>query len=80
MIFLSIVAEDIPEVMEEERLEVESLPLGFQRVVARYGFMETPNVATVVSRCCLETPGASIDDVTYYLGRPTLIARASGRA
>ena len=74
VIFLSVAAEDVPEVTEGERLTVERLPLGFYRVVARYGFMETPDVATIVARCCRETLSSSGDDVTYYLGRPTLIA------
>ena len=73
VLFVSIVAEDIPEVMEERRLHVEPLRLGFFRVVARYGFMETPNVASVVGRCCREMVPAALADVTYYLGRPTLI-------
>ena len=74
VIFLSVVAEDVPEVPETERLRVERLPLGFHRVAARYGFMETPDVAAVVARCCRETLSTSETDVTYYLGRPTLIA------
>ncbi|MGH6690121.1 MAG: potassium transporter Kup [Gammaproteobacteria bacterium] len=74
VIFLSVTAGDVPEVAEADRLAVEPLALGFYRVVARYGFMETPDVATVVARCCGEIPGSSrSDDVTYYLGRPTLI-------
>jgi KUP system potassium uptake protein len=73
VLFVSIVPEDIPEVQEERRLHVEPLPLGFFRVIARYGFMETPNVATVVARCCREGVPSAPDDVTYYLGRPTLI-------
>jgi KUP system potassium uptake protein len=76
VIFLSVVADDIPEVPEHERLKIEPHPLGFFRVVARYGFMETPNVATVVAHCCRELASAE-DDVTFYLGRPTLIP--SGR-
>ena len=72
VIFLSVVAEDIPEVPETERLTVEGHPVGFHRVVARYGFMETPDVAAMVTRCCREL-GGSADDVTYYLGRPTLL-------
>ena len=69
-------ADDIPEVAEHERVRMEPHPHGFYRVLARYGFMETPNVATVVAHCCRELASAE-DDVTYYLGRPTLIA--SGR-
>ena len=73
VLFVSVVSEDIPEVAETSRFKVEPLPLGFHRVVARYGFMETPNVATIVARCCRDTLGSSLDDVTYYLGRPTLL-------
>jgi KUP system potassium uptake protein len=73
VLFLSVTVQDIPEVPDDERLTVERLPLGFQRIISRYGFMETPNVATVVTRCCREILEASADDVTYYLGRPTLI-------
>jgi KUP system potassium uptake protein len=73
IIFLSITPEDIPEVAEAERLEVERLPHGFYRVVAHYGFMETPNVASAVARCCRDTFDTGDDDVTYYLGRPTLL-------
>jgi KUP system potassium uptake protein len=73
IIFLSVTAEDIPEVPEADRLTEERLSHGFHRVVARYGFMETPDVAAVVSRCCREFLDASDEDITYYLGRPTLI-------
>jgi KUP system potassium uptake protein len=78
VVFLSVVAEDFPEVADDRRLTVEPLPLGFYRVIARFGFMETPNVASVVARCCADPLRASPDQVTYYLGRPTLIP--GGRA
>ena len=73
IILLSVVVDDIPEVPENERLTVERLPMGFYRVIARYGFMETPDVRSAVARCCRDTLSSSPDDVTYYLGRPTLI-------
>jgi KUP system potassium uptake protein len=78
VLFVSVVSEDVPEVMETHRLKREDLRLGFHRVIARYGFMETPNVATIVARCCSDAVDASADDVTYYLGRPTLIASRRG--
>ena len=73
VVFLSVTGEDIPEVADDRRLKVEPLPLGFYRVIARYGFMESPNVARVVARCCGDPLPAGADDITYYLGRPTLI-------
>jgi KUP system potassium uptake protein len=77
IVFLSIAVQDVPEVADGKRLDVHPLRHGFYRVVARYGFMETPDVESVVERCCLEHLRAKTDDVTYYLGRPTLIP--SGR-
>jgi KUP system potassium uptake protein len=79
VIFLSVVAEDIPEVAELNRLNVERLPMGFHRVLARYGFMETPDVESVVTRCCRETLRTAADDVSYYLGRPTIIPTGPAR-
>jgi len=79
VVFLSVTADDVPEVTDTDRLDVERLPLGFYRVVARYGFMETPDVAAVAARCCRETLSlSSPDDITYYLGRPTLIPTGGG--
>jgi KUP system potassium uptake protein len=74
VIFLSVVVDAIPEVPENERVKVEPHPLGFYRVTARYGFMETPNVATVVAHCCRELESGQDGGASYYLGRPTLIA------
>jgi KUP system potassium uptake protein len=74
VVFLSVVSEDIPEVPEAERLTTEVLGKGFYRVVARYGFMERPDVRAVVARCCAETLRKDFEDVSYYLGRPQLVA------
>ena len=38
----------MPDVAEEETLEVETLGHGFYRVIATYGFMETPNVPEIM--------------------------------
>jgi KUP system potassium uptake protein len=78
ILFLSVTPQNIPEVSEDKRLEVEPLTHGFFRVVARYGFMETPDVEALVRRCCRDL-GASPEDTTYYLGRPTLIPTGLSR-
>jgi KUP system potassium uptake protein len=76
VLFVSVVSEDVPEVDEDRRFTIEPLPLGFHRVIARYGFMETPDVAALVTRCCRERLGIAMEDISYYLGRPTLIPAA----
>ena len=51
VILMTLVTEGIPEVAAAERFEVRELGEGFWEVVARYGFMETPNVPKVLGRC-----------------------------
>jgi KUP system potassium uptake protein len=73
VVFLSLTADEIPEVPESERVVVEPLRDGFHRVIARYGFMETPDVRALIARCCADVLRGNADDVSYYLGRPQLL-------
>ena len=72
-VLLSIHTESVPWVGSDASLTVRDLGHGFWRVVARVGFMQTPNVPRILVRCArhgLETEPAT---TTYYLGRQTLI-------
>jgi KUP system potassium uptake protein len=73
VVMLMVTTQPVPHAPEDERLTVRSLGLGIFEVVVRYGFMEDPNVpeALVLAR----ERGLAIDaaDVTYFLGRETLI-------
>ena len=41
---------DVPRVPEANRVEVERLGKGFYSVIARYGFMEQPDVPAALAR------------------------------
>ncbi len=73
VILLSVVTVQVPEVAATTRLNVESLGEGFYRVIARYGFMEQPNVPSIFPKC--ESLGVKLrpNDTSYYLGREQLI-------
>ncbi len=79
VVLLSIVFEHVPRVPEAERLTVDNLGRGLFRVVARYGFMEAPNVLEILRRCRrfgLETdPGAT----SFYLSRETVLLQGRAR-
>jgi KUP system potassium uptake protein len=80
VMLMSIVSREVPEVPDEERVEVERLPENFVRVVARYGFMETPNVPEILEYC--EESGISHlrpHEVSFFLGRERLIPTGSSR-
>jgi KUP system potassium uptake protein len=76
VILLSIRVAEVPDVDEQETLEVDDLGHGFHRVVATYGFMETPDVPAVVRY--LEAHGIRTRpmETSYYLGRERLIPGA----
>ena len=50
VILMSVVTEEIPAVDEDERVQCEVLGQGFYKVIAHYGFMESPDVPAALLR------------------------------
>ena len=48
VMLLSVVTEEIPQVDQDDRVRLQELGEGFYRVIAHYGFMETPDVPAVL--------------------------------
>ena len=74
IVLLTVVMEPVPRVPVHQRLEVQDLKNGIFRVIAHNGFMNSPNIPHLLSRC--SGLGLKIDlaKVTYVLGRETLLA------
>jgi KUP system potassium uptake protein len=53
------------------------MPLGFYRVKAYYGFMDSPNAEEIRHLCAARGIKTRRMDTTYYLGREQLIAKDS---
>jgi KUP system potassium uptake protein len=47
------------------------MPQGFHRVIARYGFMEYPDLPALLARS--DTPMPPIQYTTFFLGRETIV-------
>jgi len=74
IVILRFAVSDTPFVDPEDRLQIEQLPLGFFRVTAFFGFMESPTIHDVLPSCA--DKGLDLDPMrtTYFLGRETIIA------
>ncbi|MGC4092883.1 MAG: KUP/HAK/KT family potassium transporter [Polyangiaceae bacterium] len=72
VVLLTITTEDAARLSERDRFTQEELGNGFIRVVARYGFMEQPDVPALLTRAGLV--GKGLEGVTFFLGRETMIA------
>ena len=74
IVFLTIITEEVPHVPRGERVTVKRLGKGFASVVARYGFMEDPDINEILDACREHKLDINVDAATFFLGRETLIA------
>lgn len=82
VVLLSVSTLAEPEVAASRRAMVTVLSEGFCQVKAQYGFMESPNVPDVLRRAAAAVDGAfpsSEHEVTYYLGRETLLTTGDSK-
>ncbi len=79
VIFLTMTTEDVPQVDDEERIEVDVLvPQSIYQVVVRYGFMEDPDALHVLKLLGQRGLRLELEETTFFLGKST-IARAEHR-
>ncbi|WP_306548677.1 potassium transporter Kup [Desulfobulbus sp.] len=74
VLLLSILPAEMPTVAAEDRVRVEDLGLGFYRILAAYGFMESPNVPEILQLAADQGLAVDIYSTSFYLGRETLSA------
>jgi KUP system potassium uptake protein len=79
VVLLSVQTRGIPEVAEDQRLTVESLGHGIHRVVATFGFMESPDIPMVLKAA--EAHGIALPPMgtSYYLGQERLVLTGHAR-
>jgi KUP system potassium uptake protein len=75
IVLLHVVAENIPRVAPERRIEVVHLGGNFHSVVVHYGFMEQPNVPRVLEECRVHQLVFDMMDTSFFVGRVTIVAR-----
>ena len=73
VVLLTVSTTQAPFVKPQDRLDVTELGCGFHRIVARFGYMETPNVPELLAAKAVVRLGIEPARTTYYLGRETLI-------
>jgi KUP system potassium uptake protein len=74
VVLLSIETREVPSVSKDERVTVESLGEGVYRIIAHYGFVETPVIPDILDCCAEKGLKFKLGDTTFYLGRETILA------
>jgi KUP system potassium uptake protein len=70
---MTVTTEEVPRIPRAEKVQVHELGQGFHRVIARYGFMEEPNVPHVLAIARELGLDFDLAEVSFFLGREHLL-------
>lgn len=73
VILLTFRTEDVPHVHNLQRLVIEQLSPTFWRVVARYGWRETPDVEEVFHRCRMAGLSCQVTEASFFISHESLL-------
>jgi KUP system potassium uptake protein len=76
VVVLNVKTARVPLVAEDARLTVQKLGCGIFNVHVQYGFMEDPDIPFALRMAKIRGVEIDFDDVTYFLGRETIIVSA----
>jgi KUP system potassium uptake protein len=79
IVLLSIITEEVPHVGDAERLSVREIGEGVWRAVARYGYMESPDVSAVIERIGEAGVPLRPSEATYYFNREMVMTGGAAR-
>ena len=71
-IILSIRTQQVPRVPRHDRVQIDRTDPLFTKVIAHYGFMETPNVPKIFETCKRKDLSVEISNTSFFLSRRSL--------
>ena len=77
VVLVTVLIEESPRLSDDDRTEVIEVIPGITRVILHYGFMQYPTIYEGLILACKQgkLPGIDLTDITYYIGRETIIPR-----
>lgn len=79
LILLSIITRNEPIVDDRERVKITELPLGFYKIQARYGYMETPDISEILIFILGAGLELDINELSFYLGRESFMTTGESK-
>jgi KUP system potassium uptake protein len=80
LIAITCLTESVPYVHADRRVELIKMAPDFWRLIARYGFMERPDIPALLAKGREHGCTLPLDDVTYYVGHESVVHRTMGKA
>ena len=79
IVLLHVTTENVPRVAPKRRIEVSHLGSNFHAIVARYGFMEQPNIPRALEDCGPHRLSFAMMETSFFVGRVTIVPKAGSR-
>ena len=76
VILVSITTEAVPFVKAGERVTVKDLGRGFYRLIARFGFYDSPDIRLVLKEAKKAGLVLNPQEISFFLGRVVIVAHA----
>jgi KUP system potassium uptake protein len=77
VVLVTVLIAELPKIPDEDRAEVIEITEGITRVILHYGFMQYPTIFDGLTLASKQgkLPGIDLANITYYIGRETIIPR-----
>jgi KUP system potassium uptake protein len=79
VVLLSVLTEEVPLVTDQDRLSITEIGNGVWRVIGRYGYMESPDVARLMEQVKLSGVPMKLNEATYYFNREMILTGGNAR-
>lgn len=73
VILVTVLTENVPSVPKKQRIQVTSYSKGFNWVIIKYGFMQTPHVPRALEQCENFDLHFDLIQASYFLSRSIII-------
>ncbi len=73
-VFLTVEFDDVPRVLDEERIEVQRGASGVVRLIAHFGFREDPDITRVLKLARRKGLELDIDDTSFFTSKPVIVS------
>ncbi len=80
ILILRVRVRSFPKVTRQKRMIVKELSPNVWRAEVQYGFMEHPDIPALLASRAKESFPLNLDDLTYYIGRDTIILSEQNKA
>ncbi len=79
ILIINVSIELVPFIHPTDRFRFYEEAPNFWRAAVHYGFMERPAIPPILERAKAEGCDLDLSDVTYYVGRETVVSRPDGK-